>query len=128
MKRRKRIRIPFWRTALALRILLCASLIGCVYGFAANSAIVVQRQAVLPPGAEHPWDFYANGFLCIGLLALAGIYLTRTDDAPHRLLSRRLTSAQSWRKLRPELVLRFPIPKKAKRTRPVRGTIKRNDT
>ena len=117
MKRRKRIRVPFWKTALALRILLCAGLIGCVIGFAQNSAIAVHRQEFLPPGAEHPWDFYANGFLCVGLLALAGIYLTRTDDAPPRPFTKRIPSANAWRKLRPELVLRFPIPKKAKRTR-----------
>ncbi|BDI30679.1 hypothetical protein CCAX7_27300 [Capsulimonas corticalis] len=117
MKRRKRHRIPFWKTALALRALLCAGLIGCVFGFAHNSAIAVYRQANLPPGAEHPWDFYANGFLCVGLLSLAGIYLTRTEEAPARRLSGRVPTAKAWRALRPELVLRFPIPKMAKRTR-----------
>ena len=125
MKRRKRIRIPFWKTALALRLLLCAGLIGCVYGFAKNSAIAVQRQANLPPGAEHPWDFYANGFLCAGLLALAAIYLTRTDERPLRLLKGRVPTANAWRSRRPELILRIPVPKTAKRTRARSGYNKR---
>lgn len=117
MKRRKRLHIPFWKTALALRVLLGAGLIVCVYGFATNSAIAVQRQQNLPPGAEHPWDFYANGFLFVGMLSLAGIYLTRTETRPPRLLNGRLPTAKAWRTRRPELILRIPIPKTAKRTR-----------
>ena len=55
--------------ALGLAVLL--------YGFVNNTRITLDLQAHAPPGAEHPYDFYAEGCLGGVLILLAMIFLTR---------------------------------------------------
>ena len=57
-------------------------LIVLLYGFVDNTRVSLDLQAHAPPGAEHPYDFYADGCLGGVLVLLAMIFLTR--PAPRR--------------------------------------------
>ncbi len=68
-----------WPGRLALFLLGIA----CLGGFLQNTKTALYRQKYGPPGAEHPYDFWAEGFLSVGLVGL-GVAVLGTVPRPAR--------------------------------------------
>lgn len=75
----------FWLNfALALTLLLCGA------GFVHFTAVALYRQEHGVIGAEHPWDFWAEGCIVLAIVAVALLLARAEHIRPMR-----------WRKARP---------------------------
>lgn len=99
----------------ALNALFALALLVCALGFAYYTRIAVYRQETFAPGAEHPYDWEAEGCLILALLALAACLLNRTEPRRTQWFGPRVPTAKRWRQARQ--TLRFPAAKTAKRIR-----------
>lgn len=63
-----------------------------LYGFVYNTRIAIENQEHGPIGAEHPWDWQAEGCLALALLLIAVLALTRPSPRRWRKGIRRQNS------------------------------------
>lgn len=68
--------------------LFTAGMAVLLYGFVVNTRTALDIQAHAPPGAEHPYDFYAEGYLGGVLLLLAILFLSRPTPRRWRKTAR----------------------------------------
>lgn len=100
-KRRRKVSLL---KRLAQPVLSALALIALLYGFVYNTRIAIVNQKYGPIGAEHPWDWQAEGCLALTLVLIAVLALTR--PSPRR-----------WRKAAGRQNNRDEGAKRGKRTR-----------
>lgn len=89
---------------LAQPLLSTLGLIVLTLGFVHNTRIALNNEAHGPIGAEHPWDWQAEGCLALALVLIAMLALTRPSPRRWRKAARRENNVG-------------PAPKTGKRTR-----------
>ncbi|MDQ2686619.1 MAG: hypothetical protein M3Y28_02000 [Armatimonadota bacterium] len=73
---KRRRKLPLLKR-LAQTVLAALALIALLYGFVYNTRIAIVNQEHGPIGAEHPWDWQAEGCLALALVLIAVLALTR---------------------------------------------------
>ena len=74
----------------AIFVVFCGlGLLLLLYGFIDNTRVALDLEAHAPPGAEHPYDFYAEGCLGGALLVLAVLFMSRPTPRRWRKSARR---------------------------------------
>jgi len=68
------------------------ALLALAGGFVHFTQIALYKQAYFAPGSEHPDDWFAALCLVLGLIALAGIFLSLREPPPMRWRRRRRTA------------------------------------
>ena len=96
-KRRRARRLPAL-PRLLLNLGLGALVAASLFGFWRLTLLTLYKQKHFAPGAEHPWDWYADACLALALVALAVLVLNR--DEPRPAPTRRVASARAWQNAR----------------------------
>ena len=71
------------------RLIPIAAISLCAAGFLRESLIAIYRQENGPPGAEHPWDWWAEFFLAAALIIAGVLALGRVPKPLRRRKARR---------------------------------------
>lgn len=73
---------------LAVRVLSWAAFLALAAGFAYWTRLAMLSQVTGTPEAAHPFDWYADGCLGVGLVLLAGLLLSRPAPTAARRKAR----------------------------------------